>query len=408
MHSRTGFDTSIFTCHLSTLKRLMSSHTVPNSSLDVRECRKLLIDHLTSASCLTLSDEYLTKGPACKHMAATCTSPNTMKYEIYKTLSSVSSSELPTDRLLEVTSLLSISYCVNDRKVRYHVQDKFAKQAIVLHNVPFDIVPLSSYFHNFDLLNLSQLHDRCKSHGIATPPAHCTKDKLRKLIIHHLSTSGCLQNGSSEAHTPPACSAFLKEWHELSSSISSFDIYTMSHMARKKGPRLKQLKLYLQGCTSGSPFDIPSSATLHSVQSQLKAHVKKLLKGKSARFSYSELVAKRAEYEAKLASLAAKWPDVQHCCSQHLKDHCIKRFRECTSSSSLQTFTCASCSENKLISERTFLRNDEFDEQILSRPDAACADIGRIPSHRWLDPDLRYSPPIVLPDHCSSDILVDP
>jgi len=227
------------------------------------------------------------------------------------------------------------------------------------------------------------------------------------LIIDHLASSGCSQNEKHHAATPPACSSFLCEWRGSSLSTATFDIYTMSQMAQKKGPGLKQLRHYLLACASHLPFDIPPTATLHNLRSLLKAHVKKLSKGKTVRFSYSELVAKHADYNARLAELTTKWPDSEHCSSQLFKDSCIDRFRQCTSSSSLRSFMCASCSEKRPLSECTILRNDQFDELILARPDTAGADNGRVPSERWLDCDIRYAPPILSPQQCSSDILVD-
>src|SRR3984957_4650754 len=406
IHDRTGVRTSIFTGNLSNLKRLMSMHGILDSSFNTRRCRSLLIEHFISASCMELS-EHSSKSIACKCIADTCTSPNSMKHEIYDILSSVSSTDLPTDCLLQVAGSLSIPFHARDSNVRFNVQDKFMKEATILRDIPFDLIPIHQYFDNFDRLSLTQLHYRCVSHGIHMPSRRCTRDDLRKLIIDHLASSGCSQNENLEAATPPACSDFLKEWLGSSISNDSFDIYTMSQMVRKNGPSLKQLKRYLGARVSHLPFAIPPTATLHNLRSLIKSHIKRLSKGKTVRFSYSELVAKRTDYNAKLAELATKWPDHDHCSSQSLKDSCIKRFRECTSSSSLRSFTCASCSENKLLSERTILSNEEFDEHILDRPDTAGADIGRVPSERWLDSDPRYAPPILSLQHHPSDILVD-
>src|ERR1700722_8524980 len=406
IHDRTGVRTSIFTGNLSNLKRLMSMHGILDSSFNTRRCRSLLIEHFISASCMELS-EHSSKSIACKCIADTCTSPNSMKHEINDILSSVSSTDLPTDCLLQVAGSLSIPFHARDSNVRFNVQDKFMKEATILRDIPFDLIPIHQYFDNFDRLSLTQLHYRCVSHGIHMPSRRCTRDDLRKLIIDHLASSGCSQNENLEAATPPACSDFLKEWLGSSISNDSFDIYTMSQMVRKNGPSLKQLKRYLGARVSHLPFAIPPTATLHNLRSLIKSHIKRLSKGKTVRFSYSELVAKRTDYNAKLAELATKWPDHDHCSSQSLKDSCIKRFRECTSSSSLRSFTCASCSENKLLSERTILSNEEFDEHILDRPDTAGADIGRVPSERWLDSDPRYAPPILSLQHHPSDILVD-
>jgi hypothetical protein len=193
LQSRSGVHTSIFTSDLSAMRRLMLLHGIANHSENLRRCRRILIDHLVSAGCIDESEDQRTRGDACRCIAHTCTSSNTMKYEIYTILSSVSSSDLPTDCLLQIAHSMSISFHPKDSDVRFNVQQKYAKEAMILRDMPSDSIPLHQYFDNFDRLNLSQLHNRCMSHGI-TVPSRSTKDKARRLIVDHLASSGHQEN----------------------------------------------------------------------------------------------------------------------------------------------------------------------------------------------------------------------
>jgi len=175
MHDRRGVRTLLFTGNISALKHLMSLHGIQESSVNTRRCRYLLVEHLITTSCMDLSEEHLDKGNTCKILARTCTSPNTMKLEIYDILSSVSSTELPMDCLLQVACSLSIPFHTKDSNVQFNVQEKLLKEATILQDVPFDVIPLHLYFDSFDHLDLMQLHYRCVSHGIAKPTSRCTK-----------------------------------------------------------------------------------------------------------------------------------------------------------------------------------------------------------------------------------------
>jgi hypothetical protein len=390
--------TSIFNLDLTTLHHLMRLHGLSALSSDIRICRKYITEHISSGCCALPQS----RNSACKLVSAYSSTPNLVKQCLYNTLSLVPMTDLPTDRLLEVATYLSVTFRTRDKNVRRDVQKKLLKLSTALDHAPFRRIPLCEYFTGFEQLSREELTVRGMSHGILIPSHGCTKEKLRELIVGHLASSTCLVNEASNSPTPDGCAMFLDKWRHDSAVYSRpFDIYTMSRMADSKtGPGLKRLKAYI--LAAQIPVEVDNSITLRQLRKLLLSHIKQLQKGKKSTY------ADHAEYLSKLADLSAKWPDTEKCCSQPFKNSCLRNFRDTTSSDRLKFFTCASCSGKHLLTECKTLREDEFDLKLLFRPDAGNIELGRIDSDCWLSSDPRYAPPIVVTDGCPEDLLADP
>lgn len=83
-------------------------------------------------------------------------------------------------------------------------------------------------------------------------------------------------------------------------------------------------------------------------------------------------------------------------------------FRDATSSHALKRFTCASCAESILESDQVNISSAEFNINLLKCPDVRNDEYAFHTSHKWLDENVQFHPPMSSIAGCDPDVLVDP
>ncbi|KAJ7207628.1 hypothetical protein GGX14DRAFT_396446 [Mycena pura] len=102
----------------------------------------------------------------------------------------------------------------------------------------------------------------------------------------------------------------------------------------------------------------------------LKRYITDLRRGKKAERCENQDRASRQKFETltELEAIRQSWPQL---IPQSVKNRCVRRFRDQTSSEALSTFTCASCAETVLLrSQCSIVAGDpHYDLNVLKRPD---------------------------------------
>jgi hypothetical protein len=86
-----------------------------------------------------------------------------------------------------------------------------------------------------------------------------------------------------------------------------------------------------------------------------------------------------------LESIRQQWPQL---IPQSLKNKCVHKFRDQTSSEALSTFTCASCAESvSLRSHCSLIVGDsQIDLGVLKRPDLETDEANLLDRYKWPHP----------------------
>ena len=202
------------------------------------------------------------------------------------------------------------------------------------------------------LISLAQAHS-------ITFPLKCTVTNLRNIISKHLSDGSCA-SGFSDACTRIAeeLSADLQGENacdkiDQTVVLSNPEIQALSSVLRQN--KLRAIRRILDSRN----ISYSHADGLSKLRRELKKLITRLKQGKKGAEKVAALEAKYKENKEKIAE---SWPQLV---STNLKEKIVKMFRAQTSKVSLSTFSCASCAESTLCTDRHAVLASEVDLNLL-------------------------------------------
>lgn len=376
---RTGVRASVFSDDSSQLLSILKLHGICYVPNTIRECKIMILQHLLNGDCMR--HEHLchkekntaTSRPdrtACRALSAGFCDPQNFIEGLLNIVTEATTQEINTDNLLlmvESTGQPQLDHPHQNlrrqllRRLKMHCAHTGHR---VLMNTPaFDI------FHDllvgFEQCNFATLASIMARHRI-TVPSHVKmkRENMRSAILTHISEGHCIINGrnmmnseSSESinitgDTPGGCEDVCTVI-DPQSNISDEEMkITLLETLNNELPRLPMLHL----------FKIQNIE--HCVKDSLKTLRKRLQK-------YIDSLKERCE-SSKNANFRrnteenSKWPQK---IPESLKDKIASLFMEDTSSNNLRTFTCVSCGEARLLSQKVTVNSREMCLSPLHRPD---------------------------------------
>jgi hypothetical protein len=133
----------------------------------------------------------------------------------------------------------------------------------------------------------------------------------------------------------------------------------------------------------------PETAKLKNLRNCLYSFLDRLDRGKFAVDDISLSGTARRARRRELKRLRAEWPQVV---PDHLKRRLIRDFNLEISASNLATFACGSCNELCPVTDKRSIGLEEFDLDLLSRPDHVSSNDSDMDVDSGDDQDTRAEP----------------
>ncbi|KAJ7864716.1 hypothetical protein B0H13DRAFT_1898962 [Mycena leptocephala] len=248
------------------------------------------------------------------------------------------------------------------------------------------LYPARVIFSNLDSLPKGTLTSLALSHGLSLTD-NPNRDDLRTLIVSHIAMGCCTP--CEDALPLLACSSMTSQLDSEPQPSSPDDaserlqIYIMRQVA----PILsaKPLKRLLDM----HDIKYPETAKLKKLRNCLYSFLDRLDRGKFAVDDISLSGTARRARRRELKRLRAEWPQVV---PDHLKRRLIRDFNLEISASNLATFACSSCNKLCPVTNKQSIGLEEFDLDLLSRPDHVSSNDSDMDVDSGDDQDTRAEP----------------
>ncbi|KAJ3530439.1 hypothetical protein NMY22_g8569 [Coprinellus aureogranulatus] len=350
--SNRGITANPFSDDIHVLRRLLDAHGINHvgTCRSAASCRVLLFRHLFSGECVVRQHD---RSPplGCQLCSRGYADSMSMCKSLFQYLSCVAVRLMDDSRLVAIAHALDLQMTSVPSRFRRRLQLLFARESTRYlqggSSSPFSDIPtiLKKFSHH----KTASLVELARQHGISCSPATATPLAIRSLILQHLSSGGCSTTAMHHGYTA-ACAEFavfvedssarMKFPEFLEDDVADEDEFNRTvylakvlsvlrdHLAR---PALEELLTILS-----VPF--PSTNTKRSLQSLLFAHIQEL---RSTLLQWDHRAISSSHSITPLDAISSKWGTIP---TQEVKDDCILRFRNLTSSDTNRKYTCASCS----------------------------------------------------------------
>jgi len=416
LHSLLVGERSMFRLNPYIVAQIAAFHgcELPVSLHDHAHRRSRLLLHFLSGSCVHhRCSSSATQG--CSTFAVGFSSETDMVGYVLDVLLNADGRFLSTENLLSCVHLFGL---VQDSSLihgRNYLHDQLLQYRTDLEQHTHVLPAIDALCNDYRRLSKGTLFGLASFHGLLLSKTE-TKQSLKEHLMSHITNGSCVHgDGVYEG-----CNFVLKYIHADTQPVH--DVFELKiRLLEALRPKLRSLSLRHLLHIHGVSFENANSLTeLRRVLKQYICLLKKSKqsddspphgylskKGKRSALSQLKKDDKDREYVSLQASrrlLRERWPPV---ISDQIKDEVRKLFKESTSSEALQSFTCASCAEQCLLSERQSFAPDDIDLRILQRPDRRENDRGGLADHTWLSTDCRPDFPHDF-DHCPQlqDVLI--
>ncbi|KAJ7832983.1 hypothetical protein B0H13DRAFT_1914782 [Mycena leptocephala] len=262
-------------------------------------------------------------------------------------------------------------------------------------------------FDRIESLPKGSLVVLAQSHGIQLGKSP-TCEYLRAAIVNHVGTGGCTSREGYSSYL--GCSSIESQLASVTATPGTAEdpaTLLQIHLIRQIAPIL-QLRP-LRRLLNLHDVSYVETDNVKKLRNRLKRFLDRLVRGKFGDDELSLTGSARKARAREHARLRNEWPQV---IPDHLKRKLLANFNLEISSTALATFVCGSCVENCPIDDKVALPFEDFDMNLLKRPDEFI-DISAEDSemsgektdeivpddlHPWLDsrcPD----PPMPMPDN---------
>ncbi|KAJ7934430.1 hypothetical protein B0H13DRAFT_2305858 [Mycena leptocephala] len=276
-----------------------------------------------------------------------------------------------------------------------------------------NIYPAKDLFSDLEILPKGTLITLALAHGLTVPDdANCTT--LRNSIATHIGMGLCTLRDSAFAAI--ACSSIIAQPDTLiapetvDDPATRLQLYIMHQIAPVLTSRALRRLLDMHGVRYATT-DKTSKLRRH-----LLSFLHRLDRRKGADVDITSLGSERIARRQELKRLRTEWPQVV---PDHLKRKLVRNFNLGISGANLATFACGSCNELCPITEKNTLSFEDFDLDVLRRPDHldtgesdmdVDSDQQSSPDSRtepWLD--SRYpEPPMPMQNSPYASLLIEP
>lgn len=368
-----GTRASVFTDHLLQLQTSLKLHGFTHAPDSVRECKVMVLHHLLNGDCMRYAHLcHNTEGAArpdrtaCQVLRRGFCDPQDFVEAIVSIATTAKATDLSTDNLLLMVESTGQTQLVRPRE---NLRRKLIQNLInhcthtrhrsTMHTPAFDV--FHDLLNNFEQCNSATLMSVMGRHRISAPShKKLTREDMKQAILTHILDGDCIMKstGLPQIHAENAQASHVG-CEDVQRTIDPASVLPDQEMKiallealKNELPRLPMLRLFKIEKIDHNPQD--SLKTLHR---KLQEHIDSL---KSS--GNTPQVHGISDPQAPIAP----WP---HKIPQSLKDKVASLFLEDTSSVKLKMFTCTSCGEACLTSNRINVASKDISLIPLHRPD---------------------------------------
>ncbi|KAJ7933884.1 hypothetical protein B0H13DRAFT_1855739 [Mycena leptocephala] len=354
---------NIFTMPPKDLIKLLNSHHIPKPpDLTIAGARHALLSHLITGACIATCDPAFNEDHSCtcKQLCSVYPSQQAMSFAIISIILSASEDRL-TDTGIEIIAGC-MGWDTNDRSV---VLTRMIERRLFLVQKHASSHTARVLFEQLDLLPKGTLMSIAQAHGLFFH--NPTNDYLRQAITHHVGMGKCV---SHEGYAPfLGCSSLESEFIPPTAEPGTCDdpsVRLQIHILRQLMPILKLRPL--RRLLELHDVSYVESDKAKKLRQLMKSYLVRLRSGKYPDNLVGVPGSKRRQRAAESARLRKEWPQVV---PARLKKKLLANFNLEISLDSLSTFICGSCSENCPMIDKCTLGFEDFDIDLLKRPDGA-------------------------------------
>ncbi|KAJ7728621.1 hypothetical protein B0H16DRAFT_1734570 [Mycena metata] len=349
---------NLFHAKRAALSRLAGSHhlEIPENAL-TRDIRHALITHFLAGGCLAVCNPETSPAHSCQchHLRSSFVDTRSMAFYTQSILVSASVETFPHSAV----EIVGTCFGFEDLS-RENVLYNLARQRRILLKGRDGLHTVDGLFNSLERLPKGTLLVLSKAHGLRI---NASKHVLQDAIVRHIST------GKSVRHEEYSfsCSAVESEFSDCAVDTgSSEDPSTRLQISILKQlcPVLKLTALRRLLRLHDVPF-VDSDKT-KKLRRRLKSYLTRLRSGKQFESELTSTDIARAARAKESARLRSQWPQV---IPDHLKKQLLKNFNFEISRDNLATFVCGSCTEECPFKLRSTIGLDDFDINLLKRPD---------------------------------------
>ncbi|KAJ7444001.1 hypothetical protein FB451DRAFT_1413364 [Mycena latifolia] len=319
--------------------------------------RDAILAHLLSGSCISLCAEiHASDKCGCQTYGTVFDTPQEMSFASLSVLLSGSEQTFPDAGVQVVGKCLGLPTSVCASRLRTFAALDSRRSALITAHA--NRVPSVTVFDNLERLSRGSMLAIARSHGLTLDYSRATRDNLRESIILHLSTGSCIRREGLVSHL--SCASLVSQFDSLGLDDPTSDPSTLLqiHILRQVCPILKLTAL--RRLLDLHDVTYVESDKVKKLRWRLKLFLNRLKCGKRPDGTRKERA--RAESDR----LRAEWPQLV---PEYLKRRLLDNFGLRISSERTGSFTCGSCSELCPILEKTYIRMEDFDWDLLKRPD---------------------------------------
>lgn len=406
---RSSMRASLFSSDIGVLRHALRMHAIDASSLPIKTCRFMLINHLLKGACVDHQSDIhcgttrrdLT---ACRYLGADFDTPADMSKLAIEIIVGASKESLPKDNLRKIVDALGI---ITDRGYNNNRRSKLL-DTLKNWNLSHIQIVQPPRFLSIDT-NLQEIETMPKIALLALAarhqlqiPARSKVGDIRSMIVAHITGGHC--RGTSNVPSPAACSQVIQNITQHTDfdddgSRTQLKVKILSSLVTRL--RVRPLRRLLTTCGVESHPD----ASRSKLRRILRHHIKGLVRGKNTPYTARRAEADREEADRvkKRQEIIDQWPNLVH---DDVKKNIIRNFRAQTSKAALSSFVCASCAEECLNRECRIVPLGEIDKNLLTRPDRRL-HAGAIVDPNWLNPACT-PPNLPASDTEIGDLLLHP
>ncbi|KAJ7924534.1 hypothetical protein B0H13DRAFT_2578761 [Mycena leptocephala] len=394
------------------IQRSLALHAIPYAHMTLVQCHRVLLHHITTGACADYAlDASSTPRPdrsACRALSQDFEAVADIAKAALNIILDADHTEISTEALSHVAAALNISV-PGDRNLRFKLRVALRKHAENVSSAGAHVrssTSIADFFNSFEshrrpvLLSIAALH---RIHVLEK----ATIDSLRTQITQHLLSGQCTQ--FSQCHPSislpnglslPDCEDVHEEW--LGNNLDTdLQIHILTAIYGSK-ISLNTLRWVLNNLN----VHHEDKDTIGQLHRKLKGYITDLRKGKKVEQIQEQERVARAKYNEEVEAIRRLWPQL---IPQSVKNNCVRKFRDQTSSAALSTFTCASCAESVSLRSHCSVAvgDSKFDLSVLKRPDLKSDEANLLDRYRWLHPDC-VPPTMPFDKGPLRDLLLDP
>ncbi|KAJ7234431.1 hypothetical protein C8J57DRAFT_1531590 [Mycena rebaudengoi] len=398
---------SVFYSDLPTIHRALELHAIPHYEMTLIQCRHALIHHLATGACVDhQSDVLATARPdrsACHALAQDFKNAAAMSEAVLTLILEADHKKMATENLCHVASSLNIT-TVGSRNLRFKLKNAIRQNLVTVASAVADSrssASVADFFSSFESHRKPVLLSIAALHQVQLPDKPGMED-IRKAISEHILSGHCTQFSAPRcpltAVPQPDCLDVCNEWRQ-NAIDPDIQVHILKAINRNKvSPKTMWRILRILN------VDFDESEPIKELRKKLRLYITALRKGKHVERERQAEIELQTRYKEEVQKVRESWPQLV---PQSLKDKIIALFRERTSSEALTNFTCASCAEAVPLHSHCSMSLNDFDLQLLKRPDLNCNEDIILDQYKWLHPDC-VPPPMSYDEGPLKDLLLDP